>query len=165
MSETTPLIVVYTGLIISMPVIPLLSNQHEHLMEEFFLAEDILVICERAQSFPDGVFAAHQELHQQFPQDGKRRYFGLSWPDQNGKITYKAAVESLGTEEIDHSETFTIKSGLFITKIIKDFRSDVSQIESCFQLLLKQPNIDPNGYCLEMYINENDVLCMVPIIK
>jgi hypothetical protein len=27
--------------------------------------------------------------------------------------------------------------------------------------LLTQPNIDPNGYCLEWYLNGKDVRCMV----
>ena len=29
------------------------------------------------------------------------------------------------------------------------------------QMLISQPDIDPNGYCLEWYLNDMDVRCMV----
>lgn len=137
------------------------------IMEEYILNEDIKVMCITAESFPNGVLAAHQKLHALFPLDEQRRYFGISRPDENWKIIYKAAVEETtdGEAEKFGVETFTIKKGTFISELVHDFMKDVSQIGKTFEKLLNQPNIDPNGYCLEMYINEADVRLMVGIKK
>jgi len=133
-------------------------------METYTIEEDIKVLCITASSFPDGVLAAHQKLHILFPPNNKRRYFGISRPDGNRGIVYKAAVEEL-EEENSELEHFTIKKGPYISKLIPDFMQDVSQIGKAFEKMLIDPNIDPNGYCLEMYLNETDVRCMVGIQK
>jgi len=136
-------------------------------MEEYILNEDIKVMCITAESFPNGVLAAHQKLHGLFPLDKQRRYFGISRPNEKREIIYKAAVEEItdGEAEKFGIETFTIKKGPFISELVPDFMKDVSQIGKTFEKLLNQSNIDPNGYCLEMYINETDVRLMVGIKK
>lgn len=133
-------------------------------MENYTIEEDIKVLCITASSFPDGVLAAHQKLHVLFPPNNKRRYFGISRPDGNRGIVYKAAVEE-SDEENSELEHFTIRKGDYISELIPDFMQDVSQIGKTFEKLLNEPNIDPNGYCLEMYLNETDVRCMVGILK
>jgi len=136
-------------------------------MEEYILNEEIEVMCITAESFPDGVLAAHQKLHALFPLDQQRRYFGLSRPNGKGGIIYKAAVEEINEGEAENAklESFTIEKGKYISELIPDFMKDVGQIEKVFEKLLNHQNIDPNGYCLEMYINETDVRCMVGIKK
>lgn len=135
-------------------------------MEEYILNEDIKIMCITAESFPNGVLAAHQKLHALFPLE-QRRYFGISRPNEKREIIYKAAVEEIADGEAEKFgvETFTIRKGTFISELVPDFMKDVSQIGKTFEKLLNQPNIDPNGYCLEMYINETDVRLMVGIEK
>jgi hypothetical protein len=137
------------------------------MMEEYILNEDIKVMCVTAESFPEGVLAAHQKLHALFPTDKQRRYFGISRPNQKRVIIYKAAVEEItdGEAEKFGLEAFTIKKGTFISELIPDFMKDVSQVGKTFEKLLDHANLDPNGYCLEMYINETDVRLMVGIKK
>jgi len=136
-------------------------------METYIIEEDIKVLCITASSFPDGVLAAHQQLHALFPPSKQRMYFGISRPDASRKIIYKAAVTSLAEEAEGNPEleNFTIKKGAYISELILDFMKDVSQIGKTFEKLLNEANIDPNGYCLEMYLNETDVRCMVGIQK
>lgn len=136
------------------------------IMEEYILNEDIEVMYITADSFPNGVLAAHQKLHALFP-DGQRMYFGISRPNEKREIIYKAAVETLidGEARIYSLENFTIKKGMFISELIPDFMEDVGEVGKTFERLLDYPKLDPNGYCLEMYINETDVRCMVGIIK
>jgi len=38
---------------------------------------------------------------------------------------------------------------------------DLQSIGKAFHELISQPEIDPNGYCLEWYLNQSDVRCMV----
>lgn len=132
-------------------------------MEKYHLDDDIDVMCVTAESFPEGVMKAHQTLHSKVPADGGRRYFGISRPEGGGKIVYKAAAEVVDDGEAEKLglEPFTIRSGDFISQTISDFMTDPPEIGRVFDRLLHQPGIDPNGYCLEMYVSETDVRCMV----
>ena len=134
-------------------------------MEKFILDRDIPVICIQAKSFPEGVLEAHQSLHTIISYTTKRAYFGLSSPDKSGRIIYKAAAEILVSDGVFDLEKFTIKQGLYYSVIIKDFMNDVSQIGVTFQKLISMEDIDPKGCCIEWYINESDVRCMVPVLQ
>jgi len=133
-------------------------------METFNLANDIKVVYVQADSFPNGIMAAHQKLHSLVPDIKHRRVFGISRPDGAG-IIYKAAAELKEADRFNHSDLqiFTIKKGEYLAELITDFMNDVPQIGNTFQKLIRQPDIDPEGYCLEEYINEKDVRCMVGI--
>jgi hypothetical protein len=133
-------------------------------MEKFTLDKNIKVFCVSAKSFPDGAMDAHQKLHSIVPFTGNRRYFGISHPE-NGVIGYKAAAEELvdGEAEKFGLEPFVIKSGEFISITIPDYAKDVQSIRRTFKELLASPGIDPDGYCLEWYLNDTDVRCMVPL--
>ncbi|MGM9475097.1 transcriptional regulator [Pedobacter sp. GSP4] len=136
-------------------------------MEEYIIKENIKLMCVRAESFPEGIMAAYQKLHVLLARANERKYLGISRPNENGEIIYKAAAEELedGEAEKYGLESFIINKGTFISVLVTDFMKDATQIGQVFEKLLQQPNIDPQGYCLEMYINETDVRCMVGIKK
>ena len=133
-------------------------------METFILDTDIKVLCVTAKSFPDGIMEAFDKLHSLVPFAEKRRLFGISRPDKQGMIVYKAALEELhqGEPEKFGCESFLIQSGKYIFLDRADFMKNVQSVGEAFHELISQPNIDPNGYCLEWYLNENkDVRCLV----
>jgi hypothetical protein len=135
-------------------------------MEIFTLDNDVKVFCETAKSFPDGILKAHQELQSIVPFSDQRRYFGISYPNEKGVIIYNAATEEIyqGEAEEFGCETFIIESGRYISVMINDFMSHVESIGEAFHQLTSQPDIDPEGYCIEFYLNEKDVRCMVRLI-
>ena len=132
-------------------------------MDSFILGEDIPVVCHKAVSFPDGIQTAHEQLHRILPFHEGRRFFGISRPEpsENGAIVYKAAAEFFDSDELSGLEKFTIKGGSYNTYYIKDYRNNIGAIAECFDLLTGQAEIDPNGYCIEWYIGNDDVKCMV----
>lgn len=135
-------------------------------MEKFKIEKDIKVLCVTARSFPEGVEESHRTLHSIFPPGVKeRRYFGISSPDKTGRIIYKAAAEQLKDSEEKESglESFTIKSGEYLSIFITDFHSNVTAIGKAFDDLIHSRGIDPEGYCLEYYYHGKDVRCMVPL--
>src|SRR5262245_25508255 len=89
--------------------------------EKYRLDRDIQIICITASSFPEGVSAAHQKLHSLLPIDG-RKFYGISHPDRNGNIIYKAAAEEMHSDEGGKLglETFTIKKGIFTSELLHD---------------------------------------------
>ena len=138
-------------------------------MKNYNLEKDIQVMCVTAQSFPDGVMEAYKKLHALVTDSNDRRYFGISHPNEDGAIVYKACVEEkyAGEAKKLSLDSFTIKAGDFASMYIEDHMRDPESIGNAFKELLAVPNIDPQGYCLEMYKNfdDKDVQCMVPSLK
>ena len=134
--------------------------------EEIILESDIPVICIVADSFPDGVMDAHKKLHSRIPFSPDRRYFSLSWHKEGGGLHYQAAAEILDPKEADIEDgvSFAIRKGKYSSIIIHDFMNNIPAIAEAFDQLLKNENMDPNGYGLEWYLSREDVRCMVPLI-
>ena len=134
-------------------------------MDNFTLDSNIKVLCITADSFPEGITEAHEKLHNLLPYSDERRYFGISRPDEKGVIIYKAAAEELhqNEEKTYACETFVIQSGLYICITVKDYTKDISSIGKAFKVLISQKDIDPMGYCIEWYLNHNDVRCLVKL--
>ncbi|CAM3422770.1 Transcriptional regulator [Flavobacterium longum] len=131
-------------------------------MDSFILDENIPIMYVTAQRFPEGIEAAFDILYNTVPQKEERRYFGVSRPE-NGTIVYRAAAEILGNEDAASFglASMVIKGGSYNTYYIKDYRENTQAIGDCFQLLLGQAEVDPDGFCVEWYIGEDDVKCMV----
>lgn len=131
-------------------------------METTTFSSDIAVFYVTAASFPDGILAAHQKLHAMIPFSTNRKYFGISRPE-NDVIVYRAAAEEIkpGEAEKLHCGMLVLKKGEYICLSITDYMKDVQSIQQAFDKLLSQPGLDPQGYCVEWYINDKDVKCMV----
>src|SRR5665648_181562 len=136
-------------------------------MEKFTIEEDIKVFCETAKSFPEGIVEAHKELESILSCSKQRRYFGISSRNAKGIVNYDAAAEEIYQGEAEElgCEKFVIQSGQYISILIEDYINDITSIAKAFQLLIAYPGIDPDGYCVEWYLNEKDVRCMVRLVK
>ena len=132
-------------------------------MEKYFLKEDVDVFYITAVSFPDGIMDAHQKLQSLLPSTRGRNFFGISYPDKTGTIIYKAAVEESypGEAEKYGCKTFVIPKGEYISTLLTDWQKDKTIISRTFKKLLSDPKIDKNGFCLEMYLSENEMRCLV----
>lgn len=132
-------------------------------MVNYHLVADIKAMYVEADSFPDGALKAHQQLHSMVQRTESRKYFGISYPDRDGNILYKAAAEEISAGEADELglKTFIIKTGDYISIDIPDFMENIPAISSAFGELISHPGIDPNGACIEWYIDDNKVKCMV----
>ncbi len=135
-------------------------------MKTVIIDQDIKVFFLTAKSFPESVPETDEILHSRIANiNNDRKYFGISCPNEEGVIIYKAAAEELETGETEKygCETITIKKGKYICIEIKNHFQDKSSIPNAFKELLSHPDIDPKGYCLEWYLNytDVDVKCMV----
>ena len=134
------------------------------LMETITLHSDIQTLTVKAAVFPEGIKAAFDVLHGIFPSES-RRFFGISYQGNDGKIIYMAAAEVLSPPEIDETglDTFTIRKGNYICEKINNWKEDESRVKNIFEKLLAQPGIDPNGYCVEEYLDDKDMIAMVTL--
>lgn len=131
-------------------------------METTTLADDIKVFYITATSFPGGVKEAHEKLHSLISFSTSRKYFGISRPE-NGVIDYKAAAEEINPGEAEklNCDTMVLKKGNYTCITVHDFMMNIPAIGQSFQKLIDSPGIDPNGYCVEWYISDKDLMCMV----
>jgi predicted transcriptional regulator YdeE len=134
-------------------------------MEVFELKEDLKVIYNTAKSFPEGIQEAFDRLEAALPDCDKRTWYGMSSRNEEGVIIYKAAI----TEQHDGEAAkvgftpFTIIKGTYITETIFDWMQNTQLMGSAFMKLLEDPRIPHDGYCLEWYKNDNEVMCMIRI--
>lgn len=134
-------------------------------MKTYYIENDINVVCVAADSFPDGVEKAHVELHRILTRDAKRTFYGISYSNGKGGIIYKAAAEQLNVDEAKQLglETFAIRKGEYMSEVLLNFCDDPAIVGNTFQKLLALPELDPKGYCLELYLSERDMRAMVPL--
>jgi len=131
-------------------------------METIIWERDTTVLYVEATSFPEGIAGAHQRLHAIVPFSEPRKYFGISRPE-NGVIAYKAAAEQMDPQEAEmlNCKTLVLKKGNYISLYITDYMKDIQSIGRAFEDLLEYPGLDPQGYCVEWYLNNQDVKCMI----
>lgn len=135
-------------------------------MKTILLENDIPLLCIRAKSFPDGIMDAFGELERIAPASATCRHFGISHGSENG-IVYFAAADAAGAGEAlrQNGIPFTVKKGTYRAVDIPDFMRDPSQIGKTFQQLTALPGLDPEGCCVELYLNDTDVRCMVRVTE
>jgi hypothetical protein len=135
-------------------------------METYFLKEDIKLVCVNAKSFPEGITDAFDRLSQLISAPIGRKLYGISHGTENGKTIYKAAAEILNESEGTQTklETFVVKKGEYVGARIINYPDHVESIGKTFEKLLTNPRLDPNGCCVEVYLNEKDVQCMVRLM-
>ena len=137
-------------------------------MQQFSINTDIQVMYQTVPIFPNDVPATYSKLEQLIIDKKERRYFGFSHPNKEGIIMYRACAEVLNTYESEkyNLPTMTIKAGVYASIHIKNHFEDGNNIPNAFDTLLKHSQLDPNGFCLEIYKNftDPDVICLVPLI-
>jgi len=137
-------------------------------MKTITIENDIKVFYVTAKTFPDGIGEAIEKLHSLFPFSKERRIFGLSRPENNDGIIYRAAAEEMYDGEAEQLQynTLIIPKGKYIALEVIDFRKDIMSIDRAFNKILNQPCLDPQGYCIEQYANDKDaVTCMIRLAE
>lgn len=134
-------------------------------MKTLNIDTDIQTFYVPATSFPEGVKEAHETLHALIPFSTERKYFGISRGGRDGKIQYFAAATELIPDDLKKNDLpeFLIKKGRYSYIDIDDFMQKISLIGETFTELLKHPDLDPNGYCLEWYLSDKVCRCLVKL--
>lgn len=132
-------------------------------METITLDNDITVFYVEAASYPDGILEAHESLHSLIPFSPERKYFGISRPENGEGIRYKACAEEMheGEGKSLNCGTVVLKKGTYVSIVLKDYLKDLPSVERTFSQLLEHPGLDPQGYCVEWYITNKDMRCMI----
>lgn len=122
-------------------------------------------MCVTADRFPEGIRKAFDELKRRIPADDHRTPFGISKPEQNGTIVYRAGVEETFSGEAASCgcETVTLKKGTYLVETITGWQSKIESITTVFESLLADPQLDPETSCIEVYQSQTELHCMVRV--
>jgi predicted transcriptional regulator YdeE len=136
-------------------------------MNQLCIDQPIITFTVKASSFPAGVKAAHQYLHSLVPFSTKRKYFGISHGSPEKEIIYYAAAEELEKGELEQHglSSFTLAAGNYLYTDIQDYMKNIPAIGEAFSALLREPHIDPQGACVEWYLDQHTCRCMIRITQ
>lgn len=133
-------------------------------MEVIEIKEELIVLIEKAQNFPNDVKAAFERLATKVGGFENRTMYGFSyWED--GGLTYLAGCSPVSSEETSalSAETFTVKAGSYISETIKNWEGNEHLFESTFKKLGHAGYV-ADALGIEWYEGK-DVKCMLRIIK
>jgi hypothetical protein len=96
-------------------------------MEIIQIDRDIPVFYVTAASLPDGIMDALEKIHLLAPPRAGRRFFGVSRPEEQGGIVYKAAAEEMyeGEGKRLGCDSLTLYKGSYIALVVPDLRRTV----------------------------------------
>lgn len=72
------------------------------------------------------------------------------------------STDSTKTTISEHIKN-VFKEGEYSYILIQDYMKDIPAIGKAFEKLTANPGIDPNGYCIEWYLTDKGVKCMVKL--
>lgn len=133
------------------------------MVDIIHIQDDIIISCIRAKSFPEGVNEVHEMLDSILENNSKEERYAVSYPGKDGKIQYWAGANEalVSTDLTEGIEKLTIPAGSYLSVIIKDFMANSGAIERTFSKLITDPRIDPFGACVERYLPDGDMQCLV----
>lgn len=132
------------------------------IVHEYKFERDVLLACEQAYSFPEGISEAMENLQKKIHNKDSIQLYGISRPEEKKGIIYYscAAIESEEEAKKYNLKFRTIKAGVYYAIDVQNFHRDLTSIGKAFEKILSLKDIDPEGYCVEAYSGE-DVRCMV----
>ncbi|NUN68214.1 MAG: DUF1801 domain-containing protein [Bacteroidetes bacterium] len=132
-------------------------------METIELKSDLHLITVRAERFPEGIQEAFDELRKRLPAGDGRMPYGISKPEKDGTIIYRAGVEAAteGEGSAEGLERVTLRSGTYATVTVSDWQNKIHSLSGIFDGLLQHPQLDPATPCIEVYKSRSELVCMV----
>lgn len=134
-------------------------------METIELNRDLILITVRAASFPQGIQEAFNELKRRLPAGDERTPYGISKPEKDGTIVYRAGVEAATDSEARERslETVVLKKGTYRSVTVTDWQTKIDTLSGIFDTLLQDPHLDPASPCIEIYKSRTEMVCLVRI--
>ena len=131
-------------------------------METITMYHDIRVLYVKKNISSLSLPETYQELIKNVPFARDRMYYGII-VRENGSLCYRLALEQLTRNENRdlNLERHTIKRGIYLSSIVRNYLQDIMEIERVFQRLLLEPGLDNDENRVEWYFNGKDVACML----
>lgn len=136
-------------------------------MEILNLKSDIHVFGIEVSDFPHGIGEAFDSLIKIVPEGFGRPYYGISFKSPDEKMVYLATAEekTLGEAEKYNCRRYVIEKGDYLTVTIRDWRTKTDSIKDVFHQMVQDDRADCSKPCVELYKNDDEMICMVKVKK
>jgi hypothetical protein len=132
-------------------------------MDIIHLPHDIQLVMLQAASFPQDIQATFDALKEILADIPTQTSYGISHANPQGHIVYYAAASLVDAQQVvEGTQSITIHKGHFISLPVRQWRGNIPAITTTFDTLMKHPDIDMGGYCLEEY-GCDTMRCFVPL--
>ncbi len=130
----------------------------------FTLADDIKVFGVQVKTFPLGIGDAFAELTKSLVPADERRYYGISQCTKDGVVYIAAAEEAYKGEGKKYGyESFIVERGEYLTQTVFNWRAKTNSIRYVFEEMFRDERADGSKPCIELYKNEDEMMCMVKV--
>ena len=131
-------------------------------MENLTLKNDLNVFGFQVKTFPEGIKEAFDTLVEMLPDGLDRSYYGLSYMQDDNVLYFATALEQYaGEAERYNCERYLIEKGDYTTQTIHDWMHKTHTIKDIFEEMLKDEIPDVQRPCIEWYVNDDEMICMV----
>ncbi|CAA9532092.1 MAG: hypothetical protein AVDCRST_MAG96-3633 [uncultured Segetibacter sp.] len=131
-------------------------------MEKYNVLNDVKVFGVQVKTFPEGIGEAFDDLLKMLPEGFNRSFYGISEMTEKGFV-YKAVAEEKHDNEanIYNCERSIIEKGEYLVAPVRDWRKKTDSIKYVFQEMMHNSSVDKTRPCIEWYINNDEMWCMV----
>ncbi len=131
-------------------------------MEKYNLTNDLKVFGVQVKSFPQGIGEAFNELSKTVSHGNRRPYYGVSECTKQGIIYKAATLEMFDGEGVKCGcDSYIIEKGEYLAVTVLDWRKKTESIKSVFEEMFKDERSDRSKPCIEIYINDDEMKCLV----
>lgn len=130
-------------------------------MKIYKQTEDLPVMGIEVADFPNGIKEGFDSLMKTFGKE--RAYYGISWLDEGDKVRYYAMAEEAfpGERKRYNYELLIIEKGEYHAETVHNWLSKTDCIKDVFHSLMPNNKPDKNHPCIEWYISDEEMVCMV----
>ncbi len=132
-------------------------------IENHSFKQDLKVFCKKAESFPLGVKAAFQYIHERVPYSTERKFISISVLKSASEMDYWAGVTEAVSGDLDEHdfEIKTIPAGNYACVEVFDYMKDVTVIAKAFEFLSEFTVDTDKSVGIEWYQGMESVKCMI----
>ena len=133
-------------------------------MEIILMKEDIAVFGKEVPTFSAGIGEAFDSLAAMLPEGGQRAFYAIS-QCTDGRVNYKAAaLETFEGEAAQYAcERYIIGKGEYLSVKLTGWSDKIPTIKQVFDEILKDERVDRRSPAVEVYFDDEEMLCMVKL--
>ncbi|QNF33979.1 DinB family protein [Adhaeribacter swui] len=131
-------------------------------MEIYKLDQNLTLYGFPVETFPNHIEAAFDKLISMLPVDPSRPYYGISQCTPAGMVYVAAApLQPQDNPEPYGLNKYLMEQGDYLAIRVSEWRTKTHTIKSIFENLVADPRCDTNKPCVEIYLNDDEMLCLV----
>lgn len=132
-------------------------------IESYVIASPILLWIFPAENFGEGIAQSFVQLANNLGHQGEKRdCYGIVTKEEEAMVYY-AGMSPLpaDNDRPNTLKTYEILAGSYAMIRISDWNQNLLHIGPTFDQILKSGLVNPSSPCIEYYISENELYCMV----